>query len=122
MGPAAFMSIFLIEIASCGEPIRSEVIGRVFQEAQRKTGASSIDAAMIDRLTDNLPWFAKIPYNRYIKPKGGASYVVQRCGNTNGLITETSARQNIDTCISKCFFARVLTKFLDWGYADYYPS
>lgn len=120
----AYLTLFLIPnitSATCEKPIRTQTIARVFQEVKRKTGESYIDTRMINNLVDNLPWFAKIPYNRYIKPKGGASFVIQRCAN-GAVVTQESAMLKLNTCISKCFFARLLQTFLDWGYADYYPN
>ena len=66
----------------------------------------------------NVPWYARIPWKKYIAPRGGSAFALKRCGE-NGTITRSSSMEKVETCISRCIFVSILNKFLDWGYADY---
>ena len=103
---------------SCIGEERTHVIKRIFEETHRVIGKDEIRAEDIDRLMSNVPWYARIPWKKYIVPKGGSAFALKRCGE-NGRITRSSSMEKVDTCISKCIFVSILNKFIDWGFADY---
>ena len=107
--------------ASC-EPKRERALRYLFDEVHTLTGGDEITYEMMERYERRMPGMGRWMIRRIMGHSGGINYILGRCRGDDGAITYESSVNRHETCISKCLFATVLTKFLDWGYADYWKT
>ena len=105
---------------SC-EPKRERALTYLFEEVHRVSGGDEITYEMMRRYESNMPWYGRFTIKHLAGGKG-INYILERCRGSDGRITFASSMRRLDTCISRCMFASVMTKFLDWGYADYWKG
>ena len=105
---------------SC-DPRREAALRYLFDEVRRVSGGDRITLEMMQHYEQHVPRFGRWTVKHLLGGKG-INYILERCRGDDGHITLESSLSRHQTCISKCIFARMLRKFLDWGYADYWST
>ena len=95
--------IALTAYGSCAGPKRDEALRNAFQ----KVPSGEIREHDIEEFVKTMPWFARTSFDLYFGVHGGASYVVERCGD-DGVITLRSALRKTETCISRCLYLAII--------------
>ena len=113
------LSAITSDISNCKQK-RTQTIIQTFDEIKRVASTQEVTQQMLEHYIPNMPWYGRLVYGTIIKPRGGAPWIMQRCANKQGVITQASAISRETTCFSKCLYVDIVHKCLSWGYADYY--